>query len=334
MKKLKRLRADLRVWNKDVFGHVDRALADWQHHLLDVQTRISELGYNDELFEEEVQIQAEINVALSRKSKLLQQKSRASWLVDGDRNTTFFHRLAKFRKRNASISRLNINGDDEYSQNIIEQHIVNHFSTLFSDNGSPAADQIEIDALIQPRVSEAQNRLLTTISDEGEVVAAVFDMDANSAPGPDGFSGIHSYLPSGCNASTMILIPKKETVSVVGDLRPIVLSNFFFKIISKILASRLSSVAASHVSPNQFGFIKGRNIHDCIMLSSEGFNCMERTNNGINMACKVDITKAFDTIRWEFIFQLQYQSMETAAVIMRNLEKLFGNRTDQSVLNS
>ncbi|XP_057803038.1 uncharacterized protein LOC131018330 [Salvia miltiorrhiza] len=326
MKKLKRLRADIRVWNKDVFGNVDRALENWQKHLLDVQNRISELGYTDELFEEEVQIQAEINVALSRKSKLLQQKSRASWLVDGDRNTAFFHRIAKFRKRNASITRLNINGVDEYNQNVIEQHIIHHFSTLFSDDGSVTAEQIEIDALIQPKVSETQNRLLTMIPDEGEIAAAVFDMDANSAPGPDGFSGMffekcwqiikvdviqavqrffsHSYLPSGCNASTMILIPKKEQVSVVGDLRPIVLSNFFFKIVSKILASRLSSVAASHVSPNQFGFIKGRNIHDCIMLSSEGFNCMERTNNGINMACKVDIRKAFDTIRWKFIFQV------------------------------
>ncbi|XP_057792980.1 uncharacterized protein LOC131009580 [Salvia miltiorrhiza] len=326
MQKLKRLRVELRVWNKEVFGNFDRALADGQQLLKNVQSRISDMGYTEDLFEEEIRIQAEINVALARKSNLLQQKSRASWLVDGDRNTAFFHRLAKFRKRSVSIARLNINGADEYNQNVIEQHIVNHFSSLFSDDGSPAAEQFEIDALIQPCISENQNLLLIATPDEGEIAAAIFDMDANSAPGPDGFSGLffhrcwqiiklditqavqrfftHSYLPSGCNASTMILIPKKETVSVVGDLRPIVLSNFFFKIISKILASRLSSVAASHVLPNQFGFIKGRNIHDCIMLGSEGLNCMERTNNGINMACKIDIRKAFDTIRWDFVFQV------------------------------
>ncbi|XP_057786898.1 uncharacterized protein LOC131004240 [Salvia miltiorrhiza] len=326
MLKLKRLRADIRVWNKEVFGNVDVAKNQWQKQLMDTQKQIAVSGYTDDLFNEEVRLQAELNVALSRKNSLLQQKSRASWLVDGDRNTAFFHRLAKFKKRNNTFTRLNINGVDVYDSGIIEQHIVSHFSELFTDDGSELADQLEIDALIQPSISEDQNILLIRIPDEGEIAAAVFSMDVHSAPGPDGFYGMffhscwttikvdivaavqiffsHSYLPNGCNASMMILIPKKDVVSTVADLRPIVLSNFFFKIISKVMASRLSTVANSHVAPNQFGFINGRNIHDCIMLSSEGFNCMQRTNRGINMACKVDIRKAFDTLRWGFIFQV------------------------------
>ncbi|XP_057791145.1 uncharacterized protein LOC131008275 [Salvia miltiorrhiza] len=326
MLKLKRLRDDIRIWNREVFGNVDIALSQWQQQLMDTQKQIADTSYTDDLFNEEVHLQAELNVALSRKSNLLQQKSRASWLSDGDRNTAFFHRLTKFKKRNNTFTRLNINGNDIYDPGIIEQHIVRYFSELFTDDGGVLADQLEIDALIQPSISENQNNMLIRIPDDGEIAAAVFSMDANSAPGPDGFSGMffhtcwstikddiilavqrfftHSYLPSGCNASTMILIPKKEVVSTVADLRPIILSNFLFKIISKVLASRLSVMANSHVAPNQFGFINGRNIHDCIMLSSEGFNCMQRTNRGINMACKIDIRKAFDTLRWGFIFQV------------------------------
>ncbi|XP_057775038.1 uncharacterized protein LOC130994018 [Salvia miltiorrhiza] len=326
MLKLKRLREDLRIWNREVFGNVDIALRQWQQQLMATQKQIADTGYTDDLFNEEVHLQAELNVALSRKSSLLQQKSRASWLTDGDRNTAFFHRLTKFKQRNNSFTRMNINGTDVYDPGLIEQHIVSYFSELFMDDGGVLADQLEIDALIQPSISENQNTMLIRIPDDGEIAAAVFSLDANSAPGPDGFSGMffhtcwstikddiimavqrfftHSYLPSGCNASTMILIPKKEVVSTVADLRPIILSNFLFKIISKVLASRLSVLANSHVAPNQFGFISGRNIHDCIMLSSEGFNCMQRTNRGINMACKIDIRNAFDTLRWGFIFQV------------------------------
>ncbi|XP_057774892.1 uncharacterized protein LOC130993874 [Salvia miltiorrhiza] len=326
MLKLKKLCYDIKVWNKDVFGNVDNSIGEFQNHLAVTQNQISENGYNDELFDEEIRLQAELNVVLSRKNNFLQQKSRASWLQDGDRNTTFFHRMIKFKRRNTLITRLNIDGVDVYDPSIIEQHIIGHFSALFMDDGSPSADPLEIEALIDVAVSDAQNNFLVSIPEESEIAAEVFGMDANSAPGPDGFSGSFfqtcweiiktdvvsvvqtffrsSYLPTGCNSSTMILIPKKKEVSTVADLRPIVLSNFFFKIISKILASRLSRIASTHISNNQFGFISGRNIHDCIMLSSEGFNSMQRTNRGSNMACKIDIRKAFDTIRWEFIMQV------------------------------
>ncbi|XP_057770242.1 uncharacterized protein LOC130990061 [Salvia miltiorrhiza] len=326
MLKLKRLRSVIKNWNKEIFGNVDLRIAEFQRQLAITQGKISDTGYTDTLFDEEVSLQAELNIALTQKNNLLQQKSRATWLHDGDRNTSFFHRLTKFKKRRTSITRLRVNGVDTYDQHTIEQHVVEHFSALFSDDGSPHADPMEVEALIEHSVSEEQNHTLVCIPDESEIAAAVFGMDSNSAPGPDGFSGkffhscwetlktdvvkavqtffSRSYLPTGCNSSTMILIPKKEAVASVADLRPIVLSNFLFKIISKILASRLSVVAATHVSANQFGFISGRNIHDCVMLSSEGFNCMQRTNRGYNMACKIDIKKAFDTIRWEFIVQV------------------------------
>ncbi|XP_057811447.1 uncharacterized protein LOC131025669 [Salvia miltiorrhiza] len=280
---LPRLTSNHSPLNREVFGNVDSSIHRFHIQLLDIQKRISEVGYTDSLFDAEINLQAELNVALTRKNSLLQQKSRITWLKDGDRNTKFFHRIAKFKKRYAPITHLSIAGVDVYDPRVIEQHIVDHFVTLFMDDGSPLADSLEIEAYSTHAVTDEQNSLLVRIPDEGEIVAAVFGMDMNSAPGPDGFS---------------------DTVDSASDLRPIVLSNFFFKIISKIMASRLNVVAASHVSPNQFGFISGRNIHDCIMLSSEGFNCMQRTNRGLNMACKIDIRKAFDTIRWGFIMQV------------------------------
>jgi hypothetical protein len=48
----------------------------------------------------------------------------------------------------------------------------------------------------------------------------------------------------------------------------------------------------SIISTEQRGFIKGREIKDCICLTSEGINLLHRGN----LALKVDIAKAFDTL--------------------------------------
>jgi len=54
------------------------------------------------------------------------------------------------------------------------------------------------------------------------------------------------------------LIPKIQGANSIEDYRPIVVSNFKFKIISKILADRLVLVAARIISPNQYGFVQDR----------------------------------------------------------------------------
>ncbi|XP_057811785.1 uncharacterized protein LOC131026023 [Salvia miltiorrhiza] len=326
MLKLKRLKCALQEWNKTTFGSLDAKLAEAQEELASVQARISRDGYTDASFDEEVTKQAVINTMLTRKNIQLQQQSRIKWLQDGDRNTAFFHKALRQRKSGLVISHLNIAGAVVYEQSVIERHIVEHFTTLFSQGVTSSVDLVDIEANIDLQVNDDHNRGLIEIPSDEEITAAVHDMEASSAPGPDGFSGVffhrcwdivkedtirvvrcfflNSYLPNGCNANTLVLIPKVEAVTSVSDLRPIILSNFFFKIISKVMAVRLNRVASDIVSQNQFGFISGRSIHECIMLGSVGFNCMNRTNRSANMACKIDIKKAFDTMSWDFILKV------------------------------
>ncbi|XP_057790988.1 uncharacterized protein LOC131008106 [Salvia miltiorrhiza] len=288
-----------------------------------IQLKIADEGYSDLLFVQEVAAQARIGTLLTRKSNLMQQKSRVRWLKDGDRNTSFFHKSYKMRRKNLILSQLKIDGVDTFEQDVISSHIVDFFSKLFYEVTTNTVMVQDIQQIVEAMVSQKQNESLSCIPEEEEIKAAVFDLASDGAAGPDGFSGtffqncwdtikddivvaaktffIKNYLPQGLNSNTLILIPKKEVVETVADLRPIVLSNFFFKVLSKIIATRLSSVAADNVTHNQFGFIRGRLIHDCIMLGLEGVNCMNRTCKGRNMACKVDIKKAFDTMSWNFI---------------------------------
>ncbi|XP_019451753.1 PREDICTED: uncharacterized protein LOC109353847 [Lupinus angustifolius] len=89
----------------------------------------------------------------------------------------------------------------------------------------------------------------------------------------------------------------------IEDFRPIALANFQFKIITKVLASRLFVVAPKIISSHQRGFIHGRSIKDCICIASEAINMLDHKTFGGNIAIKLDIKKAFDTLEWDFLLQ-------------------------------
>lgn len=110
-------------------------------------------------------------------------------------------------------------------------------------------------------------------------------------PVVDGGLKENGYLPRGVNSSFLVLIPKTPEASSIDQFRPIILGNVLFKILTKILASRLSQFVHSIVSPNPFGFIPGRSIHECIAAASEGINCLNGRALDGNLALKVDIRK-------------------------------------------
>lgn len=156
-----------------------------------------------------------------------------------------------------------------------------------------------------------------------EIRAAVFGLNADGAPGPDGFGGhfyqtfwdiiavdvvqsvqeffLNGSLPPNINSNMIVLIPKVSGAQTIGEFRPIALANFQFKIVTKILADRLAIITMRIISPEQRGFIRDRNISDCIILASEAVNVLDKKRFGGNVIMKVDIKKAFDTLDWHFL---------------------------------
>jgi hypothetical protein len=63
----------------------------------------------------------------------------------------------------------------------------------------------------------------------------------------------------------------------------------------------------SLISKEQRGFIKSRNIKDCICLTSEAINLLDTKSFGGNVALKIDISKAFDTLDWSFLLKVLKQ---------------------------
>ncbi|GJX11722.1 putative RNA-directed DNA polymerase, eukaryota, reverse transcriptase zinc-binding domain protein [Tanacetum coccineum] len=113
-------------------------------------------------------------------------------------------------------------------------------------------------------------------------------------------------LPNGCNASFVVLIPKKNDPLSFSDYRPISLIGCVYKVISKLLSSRLARVIDSVVGPNQSAFIEGRQILDGCLIANEIIRMASLENQKL-LLFKVDFEKTFDSVNWKFLLSVMRQ---------------------------
>ena len=80
------------------------------------------------------------------------------------------------------------------------------------------------------------------------------------------------------------------------------LCNVTYKMITKILASRLKECMPKLISQTQSSFVPGRQNSDNILVVQEVIHTM-RSKKGQTrvMAIKIDFKKAYDRLNWKFI---------------------------------
>jgi hypothetical protein len=101
--KLKRLKDKLKIWNKEIFGNVHEYVKDAEQKLQVIQAQIQNDGITDDLMDLEKSAQCNLDKALDRQHEFWKEKARISWHLEGDRNTAYFHRLAKIKIKNTNI---------------------------------------------------------------------------------------------------------------------------------------------------------------------------------------------------------------------------------------
>ncbi|CAA7048872.1 unnamed protein product [Microthlaspi erraticum] len=90
------------------------------------------------------------------------------------------------------------------------------------------------------------------------------------------------------------------------EFRPISLCNVSYKIISKILCTRLKRFLPKLISETQSAFVARRLITDNILIAQEAFHAL-RTNpicKAKFVAIKTDMSKAYDRVEWTFLIGL------------------------------
>jgi hypothetical protein len=102
------------------------------------------------------------------------------------------------------------------------------------------------------------------------------------------------------NYGVIILLPKVKPATNIRQFRPICLLNVIYKIITKVLTIRLTSVIHEVVSQYQTAFIPGRNILEGVVILQEVLHEL-KVINAKGVILKLDFEKAYDKVSWAFL---------------------------------
>jgi len=264
------------------------------------------------------------NILLKEKEETWRLKSRAIWLKSGDENTKFYHAYAKGRKNANTIWKLeDSEGREENTFEGMARIGVSHFQNLFKANNQASIEEVVRLAQLFPGfVNEEENQKLYEKVTEDELKEALNSFQKDKSPGPDGwtiefFQELYDFLgndilrvvedsrqsgriPASMNSTFIALIPKTDNPTSLDEFRPISLCNCIYKIISKIIARRIKGILSSNISMEQFGFLKGRQIHEAIGVAQEGLHSMKKAKIK-GAALKIDLSKAYDKVSWLFL---------------------------------
>lgn len=246
-----------------------------------IQQRIITEGRSEELDKQEQAIEAQILARAQQEETLWRQKSQIRWLKDGEKNTKFFHKTTVQHRMNNFIAHIqNEQGERIETHEGIEEDFLRYFKKAHQE---PSIDRLPaIEKILQniPKlITEEQNLLLLQPIQMQEVESVANQLKAGKAPGPDGFtsdffhhfwdliqtkvwqvveeSRVLIWMYPGLNTTFIALVPKVEEANTPNKYIPIALCNIIYKIVSKVIATRLKPLLPLIISPEKSGYVEG-----------------------------------------------------------------------------
>ncbi|KAJ9544912.1 hypothetical protein OSB04_024619 [Centaurea solstitialis] len=317
----KKLKKPIRQLRSGI-GNVSKRVRDLKIELDVVQLSMDMDPTNKELHEDLAHLYLAYNHALMDEESFFRQRAKVKWLLEGDRNTKYFHKCVQERRARSFIHHINdkdgnlVRGDD------VGTTFLNHFQDILGVADSGVSANVPSTLFSSSLLLSEALHMIRPITDD-EIRTAMFAIGNDKAPGSDGFTSkffkaswdiiggdvmvaIHNFFYSGrllkeLNHTLLCLIPKVPNASKVGDFRPISCCSVLYKTISKLISDRMKMYLNKLVSGSQSAFIPGRRISDNILLAYELVNGYKQTSGPPRCAFKIDIRKAYDSVDWSYI---------------------------------
>lgn len=112
---------------------------------------------------------------------------------------------------------------------------------------------------------------------------------------------LYGLMPRSTNATLLSLVPKTTSAEKMSDFRPIAWCNLVYKLISKIMAHRLKAILPRAIEKNLCAFVQCRLLPENVLLATNLVKDYHKPQVSSRSAIKLDISKAFDIVKWSFI---------------------------------
>ncbi|XP_019432656.1 PREDICTED: uncharacterized protein LOC109339641 [Lupinus angustifolius] len=104
--KLKLMKHELKVWNTKVFGNIHPKVRQAKLNVVEIQRCMELTEHDQELLDQDKLAHNDLLHALRVEEGFWHEKSMLNWHINGDINTSFFHKVAKIKHTKKSISML------------------------------------------------------------------------------------------------------------------------------------------------------------------------------------------------------------------------------------
>ncbi|GJU36620.1 RNA-directed DNA polymerase, eukaryota [Tanacetum coccineum] len=276
-KKLQGLKQIIRVWIRES----NRSQARVKKSLVDGLVAIDkdlDMGINsDDMLLRRLELTRKLHELKQSDRKDVAQKAKVQWAIEGDENSKYFHGIINKRRAQLGIRGVFVNGLWTTEPSSVKKAFVDHFANRFNQ---PMNAHLKLNMMFPNQLTPDQVEDLYRNIANDEIKAAVWACGENKSPDPDGytFEFFRQYWD--------IIVTDAKFVT---DFCPISLIGSVYKVITKILANRLSRVISDLVSNTQSAFVKDRQILDGPFILNEALVWCKRKKSQA-------LTKAYDSV--------------------------------------
>ena len=250
-------------------------------------------------------------------------RSRATWLLKGERATRYFCSLEKRRATSTTFTALVHPATDQLvnqpndmldAANTYYQHL---FTPEHDIDDAAAAELLRH----MPSLPADQTAAIDLPISADELLAAIDAAPGNKCPGLDGLpaefykafaqllvpllldvlqdSIATGLLPSSMRTGLLSLMHKKGDTTNLDNYRPLTMLTADYKLIAAVVNRRLQPTLQQLVHPDQKGFVPGRNIVEHLALQRFVRQHCDRTRTNAAILF-LDQRKAFDRVHWQW----------------------------------
>ena len=292
-----------------------------QQTLNEIKARICKAEAQLESDPHNIHAQLNLQLAMGKQNEFYEEKARAAafrskcnWDLYGEKSSKYFFNLEKSRANKKTIKKLIVEHKQEPivepKEILKEQH--KFYADLYASNKKV---KFTLKNTSNTRLTENDKNKLDEMITFDEIAAAVKALPKEKSPGGDGlpaefyqffyskiknllmeaysYARKEGFLNISARRGLICLIPKREkNILLLKNWRPLTMLATDFKILAKILATRMKTVLPSIISESQSGFMESRQISTTIRTTMDILNSKKLKGYVLS----VDFEKCFDKI--------------------------------------